>query len=111
MPQYTYRAEWSPDDDSYLGRCLEFPTIWRRGPTAAEAIANTECAVIEEVRTSLADDWPLPEPLTDRRYSGKFMVRMPTSLHASLAVEAVEQGVSLNQWVLHKLTNRPVADF
>lgn len=109
MPEYTYRATYSPDDGSYLAHCLELPGFWRRGHTAAEAIATIERAVIDEVSSSASCDWPLPAPLTDRRYSGKFVVRMPSTLHAHLAVEAAEQGVSLNQWVLHKLTNRPLA--
>ncbi|MEV0673509.1 type II toxin-antitoxin system HicB family antitoxin [Mycobacterium sp. NPDC050441] len=41
------------------------------------------------------------------RYSGKFVVRVSPSLHARLVVEATEQGVSLNQWVVQKLVGRP----
>jgi predicted HicB family RNase H-like nuclease len=44
--------------------------------------------------------------LTDRRYSGEFHVRTSPSLHSRLAVEANEQGVSLNQWVVQKLADR-----
>jgi predicted HicB family RNase H-like nuclease len=47
-----------------------------------------------------------PESLTDRRYSGEFHVRTSPSLHSRLAVEATEQGVSLNQWVVQKLAGR-----
>jgi predicted HicB family RNase H-like nuclease len=36
-------------------------------------------------------------------YSGKFLVRVPRSLHARLAREAEQQGVSLNQWAASKL--------
>jgi antitoxin HicB len=38
-----------------------------------------------------------------REYSGKFNVRVPKSLHASLASEAEAEGVSLNQLVVTKL--------
>ncbi len=41
-----------------------------------------------------------PAPLTERCYSGSFTVRTSPSLHARLVVEAGEQGVSLNQWVV-----------
>jgi predicted HicB family RNase H-like nuclease len=47
-----------------------------------------------------------PESLTDRRYSGEFHVRTSPALHSRLAVEATEQGVSLNQWVVQKLADR-----
>ena len=48
----------------------------------------------------------LPEPPIGpqrREYSGKFNVRVPRSLHASLASEAEAEGVSLNQLVVTKL--------
>ncbi|MEX0712808.1 MAG: toxin-antitoxin system HicB family antitoxin [Pirellulales bacterium] len=35
--------------------------------------------------------------------SGKFVVRLPRTLHAALEIEAEEEGVSLNQLVLTKL--------
>ena len=35
--------------------------------------------------------------------SGKFVVRLPKSLHAALEAEATEEGVSLNQLVVAKL--------
>lgn len=35
--------------------------------------------------------------------SGRFVVRVPKSLHASLAKEAKAEGVSMNQLVLVKL--------
>jgi predicted HicB family RNase H-like nuclease len=47
-----------------------------------------------------------PAPLTDRQYSGEFHVRTSPSLHSRLAVEAAEQRVSLNQWVVQKLAER-----
>ncbi|MCY3022953.1 MAG: toxin-antitoxin system HicB family antitoxin [Planctomycetota bacterium] len=37
------------------------------------------------------------------RKSGRFVVRLPTSLHESLELEAAEEGVSLNQLVVYKL--------
>lgn len=37
-------------------------------------------------------------------YSGKFLVRVPKSLHKRLAEEAALEGVSLNQYALYKLS-------
>ena len=98
--QYTYRAEWSPDSGEYVGLCIEFPSRYSRAPTAHEAIDDK--AVAEMVACGVT----LPAPLTDRRYSGNFVVRTSPALHARLAVEAVEQRVSLNQWVVQKLAER-----
>lgn len=107
MTEYTYRAQWSYEDRWYQGLCLEFPNLVANGLTAHEAIAAVEKLVAEEVAMiQAADDIP-PKSLTDHRYSGKFVVRVSPSLHARFVVEATEQGVSLNQWVVQKLVGRP----
>ena len=43
------------------------------------------------------------EPLADRKYSGRFIVRVPSLVHRALATEAAEQGVSINRLVSAKL--------
>ena len=47
----------------------------------------------------------VPEPIADRNYSGKFMVHLPPESHRALAIQAAEQGVSLNRLVSARLTN------
>ena len=47
----------------------------------------------------------VPEPIADRSYSGKFMVRVPPESHRALAIQAAEQGVSLNRLVSARLAN------
>lgn len=50
-----------------------------------------------------------PIALTDHRYTCTFLVRASPMLHSRLKVEATEQGVSLNQWVVAKLADRQAA--
>ena len=100
MTEYTYRAMWSPAAGSYVGTCLEFPGLRQHRETAGEAIAAIEKIVREDVAAAAAEGWIAPESLTDREYSGRF------ELHALLAVEATEQRMSLNQWVVQKLVGR-----
>lgn len=45
-----------------------------------------------------------PEALADKRYSGKFLVRLPAELHRQLAIEAAEQNVSLNRLAVSRLS-------
>jgi predicted HicB family RNase H-like nuclease len=45
----------------------------------------------------------IPEPLSAKKYSGKFMVRVPPEVHRHLAMEAAESGVSLNRLASAKL--------
>ena len=47
----------------------------------------------------------LPEPIASKRYSGKFMVRVPPEVHRDLALKAAEAGVSLNRLASAKLSH------
>jgi predicted HicB family RNase H-like nuclease len=104
MNRYTYRAEWSSEFSEYTGRCLELPWLSQHAPTLVDAIVKVEQVVDEYVAEREGD---LPRPLTDRKFSGRFVVRTSPMLHARLAVEAAEQNVSMNQWVVAKLADRP----
>ncbi len=47
--QYTFRAEWSPKSEEYVGMCIELPSRYSRASTAHEAIAGIERVIEEEV--------------------------------------------------------------
>lgn len=103
IDRYTYRVTWSEEDQEHVGLCVEFPSLsW--------LAANPELAlkgVREIVRSSIEDmrqnDESIPEPLSAKQFSGKFMVRVPPEIHRSLAIEAAESGVSLNRLISSKL--------
>ncbi len=53
-------------------------------------------------------DIPLPShPAESATYSGKFIVRLPRSLHRALVQAAAHENVSLNQYVLALLSSGP----
>ena len=106
MENYTYRAEWAPDRGEYVAMCLEFPSRYARALTAHEAIERIQQVIAEEVAELVECGLEPPPSLTDKRYSGKFVVRTSPELHARLMVDANEQGVSFNQWVVQKLAGR-----
>lgn len=56
------------------------------------------------LEVEIAHHDPIPMPLNDDTYSGKFVVRIPKSLHQKLAIEAKREGTSLNQYLLYKLS-------
>ena len=100
---YTYRMTWSEDDQEYVGLCAEFPSLsWlSSSPEAAlRGIRRVVAGVVADMKQSRE---PIPEPLASRKFSGKFMVRVPPEIHRRLAVEAAEAGVSLNRVASSKL--------
>jgi predicted HicB family RNase H-like nuclease len=42
-------------------------------------------------------DEEIPQPIAGKRYSGKFMVRVPPEVHRNLVIQASKSGVSLNR--------------
>ena len=44
-----------------------------------------------------------PAPLAERRYGGRFLVRLPPEVHRAPALPAAEAGVSLNRLVSARL--------
>ena len=63
----------------------------------------------EEIRTlwlesAYAHEMAIPLPRANADFSGKFVVRVPRSLHRRLAESAEQDGVSLNQYVVSLLS-------
>ncbi|MGA2332025.1 MAG: type II toxin-antitoxin system HicB family antitoxin [Syntrophales bacterium] len=102
--RYTYRVTWSEDDKEYVGLCAEFPSLsWlaKTPELALKGIRELVKGVIEDMRHTGEE---IPQPIASKRYSGKFMVRVPPEVHRHLAIQASESGVSLNRIAGAKLS-------
>lgn len=100
---YTYRVTWSEDDQEFVGLCAEFPGLsWLESTpeNALKGIRKLVASVLKDMRTAKED---VPEPISTKNYSGKFMVRVPPETHRMLSIQAAESGVSLNRLVSSKL--------
>ena len=97
--RYTYRVTWSAEDEEHVGLCLEFPSLSWLAPIPEEAFAGIRELVREVLVDMLANDETPPQPLADRTYSGKFVVRIPPETHRNLVIRAAEDGISLNRLV------------
>ena len=53
--------------------------------------------------------YAVPEPVTEDEYSGQFKLRIPKSLHKSLAEHSKAEGISMNQYCLYLLTKNDAA--
>lgn len=101
--RYTYRVTWSPEDGEHVGLCSEFPSLsWLAAtPEAAlTGIRKTVAGVIADMKRSREE---IPPPLSEKTYSGQFKVRIPPQVHRALALQAAEEGVSLNRLASAKL--------
>ena len=100
---YTYRVTWSPEDGEHVGLCVEFPSLSWLAATPEEALLGIRQMVSEAVADMQSTGETVPEPLAERHYSGEFRVRIPPEVHRALALQAAEQGVSLNRLASAKL--------
>ncbi|MCY3817325.1 MAG: toxin-antitoxin system HicB family antitoxin [Gammaproteobacteria bacterium] len=101
---YTYRLTWSPEDQEHVALCVEFPSLSWLANSPQAALAGIRKLVHEVLSDMQAAGESPPEPLADRAYSGRFLVRIPPDMHRELAIKAAEQGVSLNRLVSSRLT-------
>jgi predicted HicB family RNase H-like nuclease len=104
VDRYTYRVTWSDEDNEYVGLCAEFPSLSWLEPEPESALTGIRALVRKVVADLKRNDERVPEPISTRPYSGKFMVRVPPEVHRLLAIQAAESGVSLNRLVSSKLS-------
>ncbi len=107
--RYTYRVTWSEEDEEYLGLCAEFPSLsWLAG-MPEDALRGIRQVVADVVMDLEINNEVVPEPISIRTYSGRFLLRIPPEAHRQLAIEAAESGVSLNRLVSSRVSQRMTA--
>ncbi len=95
---YIKVIEWSEEDRRFIGSAP--PLI---GPCChgkeEENVYQQLCGIVEEwVDLYNREGKALPKPSAGKEYSGKFILRLDSELHRLLAVRALQQGDSLNNY-------------
>lgn len=103
ITHYTYRITWSSGDDEFVATCAEFPLLSWLAPDPDEALQQLRAVVSDAVADMESEGEPVPQPYSERNYSGRVLVRMSSDLHRKLVIEANEKNVSLNHHILEKL--------
>jgi antitoxin HicB len=86
-------------EEGYLAEAPELRGCFTAGDTPEEAMELLRDAMAGWFDVRLREGLPIPEAEPVPEHSGKFMVRLPKSLHAELARRAEREGVSLNALV------------
>lgn len=90
-------------DEEGGGLLISFPDFAEcisDGETIEEALANGREALKATIAALKAKKLPVPAPNGGGVASGKFVARVPKTVHAQLATRARAEGVSLNALVL-----------
>lgn len=100
-----YPVTLYPDaDGGYVAQIKDLPGCLTQGETVDETMTNINEARELWIETAYEAGDDIPLPSNDSTYSGKLVVRMPKSLHRSLAENAEREGVSLNQYIVFLLS-------
>jgi len=91
------------DGGGFFASIPLLPGCMSDGETLEEAYDNIEDAKKEWLRSMLERGMNIPELAEQEEFSGKFLVRLPKSLHRTLAQISKREGVSLNQYVANAL--------
>lgn|GEM_PF-728379 len=103
---YGVSIMYSPEDESYVATCPEFPGLTGFGETHAEALEDMHQVLAAALEVHVRKGYPIPEPHRPEEVvlpSGEFRVRIPRRLHYQLAEAARQEGVSLNHLVSNML--------
>lgn len=100
---YSYRVIWSEEDKEHVGLCVEFPSLSYLHKDFRKALIGIADLVSDVLKDMKKNKEEIPQPFSKREFSGKFIMRVPPEKHRELAINAAEQGVSLNRYISAKL--------
>ena len=101
-----YKLEIVPDSDEggYVARYPELPGCITVGETVESVVKNAVDAKKAWLKAALEEGTEIAEPVSLDDYSGQFKLRIPKSLHRTLAMHSKEEGVSMNQYCVYLLS-------
>lgn len=101
-----YKLEIVPDVDEsgFVASYPELPGCITCGETIADAVSNAEDAKKAWISAALEDNIEISEPESADNYSGQFKLRIPKTLHKTLAEDSKREGVSMNQYCVYLLS-------
>jgi predicted RNase H-like HicB family nuclease len=82
----------------------ELPGCITCGETIESAVANASDAKKAWLEAAIDENIEINEPDSLEDYSGQFKLRMPRSLHRSLAEHSKREGISMNQYCVYLLS-------
>lgn len=100
--KYLKIVEWSEEDKCYIGSIPGWLGKCCHGDDEIKVYRQL-CTILDEwIEIYKKDGLKLPKE-TNKDYSGKFILRTSKDLHKTLSIKAMNEGMSLNNFVVNKL--------
>lgn len=102
----SYRMEIVEDKDEggFVVSYPDLPGCITCGETIESALKNAEDAKKAWIEAALEEGIEICEPDSLEYYSGQFKLRIPRSLHRTLAEHSKREGISMNQYCVYLLS-------
>ena len=99
------------DEGGYIVSYPDLPGCITCADTIENAVANAMDAKKEWLHAALEEGIEIYEPESLEDYSGQFKLRIPRSLHRSLAEHSRREGISMNQYCVYLLSKNDAVFF
>ena len=101
-----YKLEIVPDteESGFVASYPELPGCITCGDTIEAVAINAEDAKKEWLKSAITQKLQINEPESFESYSGQFKLRLPKSLHKTLAEDSKKEGISMNQYCVYLLS-------
>src|SRR3990167_4569455 len=93
--EYQVNIAFDPRDNIFVAKVPELENCHSHGTTPEKALNNAREAIELWIETAKEEKIPVPEPISRRKFSGRFVLRTSTDLHAKLAEVALRRGKSM----------------
>ena len=94
------------DEKVYVASIREYPDCVGQGDTVEEAYDEVMDNFSALIENSKENGEELKILNFEEKYSGKILLRLPKSLHRQLAMQAENEGVSLNTCIINSLAQK-----
>ncbi|MBI5575383.1 MAG: type II toxin-antitoxin system HicB family antitoxin [Deltaproteobacteria bacterium] len=101
--KYAIVVAYSDEDRGYIATAPELPGCSAFGETEEEAIKEVKIAASLWLSAAKKAGRPIPKPIVEKKFKGRFPLRIPEDLRRRLELEAKRRGVSLNELILRKI--------
>ena len=98
------RIIWQCHEGGFVASYPDLPGCISCGETVEAAAANAQDAKRAWLEAAMEDGIAIREPDSLDDYSGQFKLRIPKSLHRSLAEHSQREGISMNQYCVYLLS-------
>src|ERR1017187_6260849 len=99
-----HKRLYQDDEGDWIVEMDDLPGCVADGKTPDEADEHSREAIQPRVETRLTSGLVIPEPSIADDYSGRILLRMPKYIHRRLAIQAQQEGSSLNQYIVSLLS-------